>query len=138
MADRQPTADAIAVLAQHHDWMTDALADASARYTEAAAGYQHAVGGIARLHRRMDGLDHDLGVIENTSILVSALPAVGASSPVTPTRASGTVAATPSKTAAPPATIAMVPPPLPPPKVVPPPPPPPPTTGGTTGASGKP
>jgi hypothetical protein len=141
MADRQPTADAIAVLAQHHDWMTGALADASARYTTAAAGYQHAVGGIAGLHRRMDGLNQVLGVIENTSMLVSALPAGGSSSPVTQTRSSGPVAATPSKTASPPATIAMAPPPPPPPTIAPapppPPPPPPPTTGGTTGASGK-
>lgn len=139
IADRAPVGEAIDLLGNSHDRLTQNLEVARVRYVVAADGYSAIAGGLEELRGRLDRLASALAEMEGMAIdsrtlaLLNAPPtksgsgsshSSGSGSGTTTKPAGGTGGSTGSG-----GTVTVAPPP---PPVVPP------TTQGTTGASGAP
>jgi hypothetical protein len=64
IADREPVADAIALLGDHHDRLAASLEDARTRYVAATEQYGALAGGLDALHQRLDALGESLAAVE--------------------------------------------------------------------------
>lgn len=158
IADREPVAAAIGLLADHHDGLAASLETARLRYTLATERYGELAGGLDALHGELEDLGASIRAVEGmrfavpglTAAIPRAVPAgngrpkgqtggTGAGGAASGGSGSGATSSGSSGSAAAPVAGPVVAP-APPPVAAPAPPPvaAPPATQGTTGASGKP
>jgi hypothetical protein len=77
IADRQPVAEAIDALRSHHARMTETLAAATERYSEAVGGYEGLTSDTEALRGRLAALAQEIAAIEAIGFDTSALGGSG-------------------------------------------------------------
>ena len=82
IADRQPVADAIDVLGDHHDDMALRLDAARAAYSTGADGYGALIVRLDTLRERLAAMDATVTAIEANSALAASIPGVPGASPL--------------------------------------------------------
>ena len=75
IADREPVAEAIGLLADHHDGLAASLETARLRYTVATERYGELAGGLDALHAELEDLGASIRAVEGMRFSVPGLTA---------------------------------------------------------------